>query len=270
MRTRVRAGDSSAFAELFDQLRPRGLQPRLPADRRLVDRRGRDGRDLPGGLAAARAGRPRGRLAAALAAGHRHQHRAQPAPQQPPLPGRRDAAAAAEFAVPDHADEVAGRLDDRRRIAAALTALATLRRPNARSSRCAWARAWTTRPRRRRSASRSAPSPPGCPGPARSCASSPRPNGRPPGSQVGVGDRASDRVGDGDSAQESSREAGRRPPRPTDKRRSHKRDPARTGRKPMNANTSRQNPAEWDESAQLLPGRRGTCRRAVTSSTRSV
>ncbi|MFI7658265.1 RNA polymerase sigma factor [Micromonospora parva] len=36
---------------------------------------------------------------------------------------------AADLTVPDHADEVAGRLDDRRRIAAALDALARLRRP---------------------------------------------------------------------------------------------------------------------------------------------
>ncbi|MHA4949600.1 RNA polymerase sigma factor [Micromonospora sp. SD19] len=44
---------------------------------------------------------------------------------------RRVAAAliAADLTVPDHADEVAGRLDDRRRIAAALDALARLRRP---------------------------------------------------------------------------------------------------------------------------------------------
>ncbi|MFF9346994.1 RNA polymerase sigma factor [Streptomyces sp. NPDC014734] len=39
------------------------------------------------------------------------------------------AAARAETAVPDHAEEVAGRVDDRRRLAAALTALAMLRRP---------------------------------------------------------------------------------------------------------------------------------------------
>ncbi len=38
----------------------------------------------------------------------------------------------------------------------------------------------------------------------------------------------------------------------------------------MNTNTSRQNPAEWDEDAQLPPTRRATCRWAVTSSTRSV
>ncbi|RSS59285.1 RNA polymerase sigma factor [Streptomyces sp. WAC01280] len=39
------------------------------------------------------------------------------------------AAGAAGAAVPDHASEVAGRLDDRRRIAATLRALGTLRRP---------------------------------------------------------------------------------------------------------------------------------------------
>ena len=36
---------------------------------------------------------------------------------------------ASDFTVPDHADEVAGRLDDSRRIAAAIDALARLRRP---------------------------------------------------------------------------------------------------------------------------------------------
>jgi RNA polymerase sigma-70 factor (ECF subfamily) len=39
------------------------------------------------------------------------------------------AAAAAELSVPDHAEEVADRVDDRRRLATALTALAALRRP---------------------------------------------------------------------------------------------------------------------------------------------
>ncbi|WP_430502658.1 RNA polymerase sigma factor [Micromonospora trifolii] len=44
---------------------------------------------------------------------------------------RRVAAAllASDFTLPDHADEVAGRLDDSRRIAAAIDALARLRRP---------------------------------------------------------------------------------------------------------------------------------------------
>ncbi|MEU8405538.1 sigma-70 family RNA polymerase sigma factor [Micromonospora sp. NPDC048842] len=36
---------------------------------------------------------------------------------------------ASDFTLPDHADEVAGRLDDSRRIAAAIDALARLRRP---------------------------------------------------------------------------------------------------------------------------------------------
>jgi len=40
-----------------------------------------------------------------------------------------NAAAAADLAVPDHADDVADRIDDRRRLADALTALAALRRP---------------------------------------------------------------------------------------------------------------------------------------------
>jgi RNA polymerase sigma-70 factor (ECF subfamily) len=39
------------------------------------------------------------------------------------------AAAAAELSVPDHAEDVAGRVDDRRRLATALTALAALRPP---------------------------------------------------------------------------------------------------------------------------------------------
>ncbi|MFD7492490.1 RNA polymerase sigma factor, partial [Streptomyces sp. NPDC059832] len=45
-------------------------------------------------------------------------HRSPPRP--PPQAGT---------ALPDHAEEVAGRVDDRRRLAAALTALAALRRP---------------------------------------------------------------------------------------------------------------------------------------------
>lgn len=69
------------------RLRPRCLQPCLPADRGLVDGRGRDGRDLHGGVAPAGQGRPGGRFPAAVAAGHRHQHRAQPVPEQPAVPG---------------------------------------------------------------------------------------------------------------------------------------------------------------------------------------
>lgn len=47
--------------------------------------------------------------------------------EQPPLPGRGRLERGGE--TPDHAEEVAGQLDDRRRIGAVLTALGALRRP---------------------------------------------------------------------------------------------------------------------------------------------
>ncbi|MGW0708227.1 RNA polymerase sigma factor [Streptomyces sp. NPDC002643] len=128
MRTRVRAGESSAFAELFDSYARAVYNHafRLTADwsvaedvmaatfleawrlREKVDPEGGSLRPWLLGIATNTA---------------RNQYRS----------NRRyraaaHAAAAAELSVPDHADEVADRVDDRRRLATALTALAELRR----------------------------------------------------------------------------------------------------------------------------------------------
>ncbi|MGW4909827.1 RNA polymerase sigma factor [Streptomyces sp. NPDC004270] len=128
MRTRVRAGDSSAFSELFDSYARAVYNHafRLTADwstaedvmaatfmeawrlREKVDPTGGSLRPWLLGIATNTA---------------RNQYRS----------NRRyraaAAAAAAELSVPDHAEEVAARLDDRERLATALTALASLRRP---------------------------------------------------------------------------------------------------------------------------------------------
>lgn len=112
-------------------LRPERLQPRLPADRRLVGRRGRDGDDLHGGLATPGEGGPRGGsvrpwllgVATNVARNHCRGNRRYRAAAVAYA-----AAGPAEASVPDHASEVAGRIDDRRRIAATLRALGTLRR----------------------------------------------------------------------------------------------------------------------------------------------
>ncbi|MGW2964643.1 RNA polymerase sigma factor [Streptomyces sp. NPDC001220] len=129
MRTRIRAGDSSAFAELFDTYARAVYNHafRLTADwstaedvmaatfmeawrlREKVDPTGGSLRPWLLGIATNTA---------------RNQYRS----------NRRyraaaTAAAAAELSVPDHAEEVADRLDDRERLATALTALASLRRP---------------------------------------------------------------------------------------------------------------------------------------------
>ncbi|WUB66883.1 sigma-70 family RNA polymerase sigma factor [Streptomyces sp. NBC_00582] len=129
LRTRVRAGESSAFAELFDAYARAVYNHafRLTADwsvaedvmaatfleawrlREKVDPEGGSLRPWLLGIATNTA---------------RNQYRS----------NRRyraaaNAAAAAELSVPDHADEVADRVDDRRRLATALTALARLRRP---------------------------------------------------------------------------------------------------------------------------------------------
>ncbi|MFD9434816.1 RNA polymerase sigma factor [Streptomyces sp. NPDC060002] len=129
MRTRVRAGESSAFAELFDDYARAVYNHafRLTADWSTAEDvmaatfmeawRLRDRVDPEGGSL-------RPWLLGIATNTARNQHRS----------NRRyraaaGAAAAAELSVPDHADEVADRIDDRRRLATALTALATLRRP---------------------------------------------------------------------------------------------------------------------------------------------
>ncbi|MFE4665496.1 RNA polymerase sigma factor [Streptomyces sp. NPDC056716] len=129
LRTRIRAGDPSAYGELFDSYARAVYNHafRLTADwsaaedvmaatfmeawklRERVDPEGGSLRPWLLGIATNTA---------------RNQFRS----------NRRyraaaNAAAAAELSVPDHADEVAGRIDDRRRLASVLTSLAALRRP---------------------------------------------------------------------------------------------------------------------------------------------
>ncbi|MFF5014417.1 RNA polymerase sigma factor [Streptomyces sp. NPDC001165] len=129
MRTRVRAGESNAFAELFDSYARAVYNHafRLTADWAVAEDvmaatfleawRLRDRVDPEGGSL-------RPWLLGIATNTARNQYRS----------NRRyraaaSAAAAAELSVPDHADEVAERVDDRRRLATALTALAGLRRP---------------------------------------------------------------------------------------------------------------------------------------------
>ncbi|MFJ2130587.1 RNA polymerase sigma factor [Streptomyces sp. NPDC087845] len=129
MRTRVRAGEPSAFAELFDSYARTVCNHafRLTADWATAE-------DV---MAATfmEAWRLRGRvdheggslrlwllgIATNTARNQTRSNRRYRAAAT--------AAARAETAVPDHAEEVDGRVDDRRRLAAALTALAALRRP---------------------------------------------------------------------------------------------------------------------------------------------
>nr|QIY60412.1 RNA polymerase sigma factor [Streptomyces sp. RPA4-2] len=129
MRTRARAGDPSAFAELYDS-HARAVYNhafRLAPDWsaaedvmaetfmeawRLRDRIEAEGGSLRPWLLG---------VATNVARGHYRSNRRYRAAA--------NAAAEAETALPDHADEVTGRLDDRRRLAAALHALAALRRP---------------------------------------------------------------------------------------------------------------------------------------------
>ena len=80
-----------------------------------------------------------------------------------------------EEAVPDFADELAGRIDDSAALRRLAAGLAALRRPSGMCSRCACGPAWTTRRRPARWVSRSGPCAPGCPGPATSSARRPRP-----------------------------------------------------------------------------------------------
>ncbi|GAX54284.1 RNA polymerase sigma factor [Streptomyces olivochromogenes] len=129
MRTRVRAGESSAFAELFDSYARAVYNHafRLTADWstaedvmaatfleawRLRDRVDPEGGSLRPWLLGIATNTARNQ--------YRSNRRYRRAAQ---------AAAAAELSVPDHAEDVAGQVDDRRRLATALTALATLRPP---------------------------------------------------------------------------------------------------------------------------------------------
>ncbi|MGW2932123.1 RNA polymerase sigma factor [Streptomyces sp. NPDC001156] len=129
MRTRVRAGDSSAFAELFDSYARAVYNHafRLTADWsaaedvmaatfmeawRLRDKVEPEGGSLRPWLLGIATNTARNQYRS------NRRYRAAAA-----------AAAAAEPVVPDHADEVADRVDDRRRLVTALTALAALRRP---------------------------------------------------------------------------------------------------------------------------------------------
>ncbi|MGW7441503.1 RNA polymerase sigma factor [Streptomyces sp. NPDC054849] len=129
LRTRIRAGDPSAFGELYDSYARAvynhafRLAPDWAAAEdvmaetfmeawRLRHRIDPEGGSLRPWLLG---------VATNVARGHYRSNRRYRAAAR--------AAAEAETALPDHAEEVAGRLDDRRRIAAALRALAVLRRP---------------------------------------------------------------------------------------------------------------------------------------------
>ncbi|MGW0825931.1 RNA polymerase sigma factor [Streptomyces sp. NPDC002845] len=129
MRTRIRAGDSSAFAELYDMYARAVYNHafRLAADWstaedvmattfmeawRLRDRVDPEGGSLRPWLLGIATNTARNQFRS------NRRYRA-----------AAEAAAAAELSVPDHAEEVADRLDGRQRLATALTALAALRRP---------------------------------------------------------------------------------------------------------------------------------------------
>ncbi len=129
MRTRVRAGESSAFAELFDSYARAVYNHafRLTADWSTAEDvmaatfleawRLRDRVDPEGGSL-------RPWLLGIATNTARNQYRSNRRYRQ-----AAQAAAAAELSVPDHAEDVAGQVDDRCRLATALTALATLRPP---------------------------------------------------------------------------------------------------------------------------------------------
>ncbi|WP_020136003.1 RNA polymerase sigma factor [Streptomyces sp. 351MFTsu5.1] len=130
MRTRIRAGDPDAFAELYDQCARSVYNHafRLTADWSVAEDvmsatfmeawRRRTSVDADGGSL-----RPwLFGIATNVARSHCRGNRRY----------RAAAGAVAAAGVPeiaDHADETAGRVDDRRRIAATVTALAALRRP---------------------------------------------------------------------------------------------------------------------------------------------
>ncbi|GGK91224.1 hypothetical protein GCM10010094_60230 [Streptomyces flaveus] len=129
IRTRVRAGDSSAYAELFDTYSRAVYNHafRLTADWSTAEDvmaatfmeawRLRDRVDPEGGSL-------RPWLLGIATNTARNQYRSNRRYRR-----AANAAAAAELSVPDHAEEVADRVDDRQRLTTALTALAALRRP---------------------------------------------------------------------------------------------------------------------------------------------
>lgn len=242
MRARIRAGDPQAFAELFDEY-ARILYNhafRLTADWAAAEDvvsatfmeawRGRQRVDADGGslrpwllgiatnLVRAQSRSNRRFKAAALAA------------------------AQAETAVADHADEVAGRIDDRRAPG----------RHRHRSGRAAAHRA--------RSAQPVPVAGPGLrhhrPGPGR-----PRRNGPLP-PLTGPYQAAQTR-GYGNA----SRFPGTPACGSTGKRRPQHRGPARPGRNPVNMNQSRLTPDEWQETARLVSLDEADFPRAATPST---
>ncbi|MEU0785750.1 RNA polymerase sigma factor [Streptomyces sp. NPDC006173] len=130
IRTRVRAGDPSAFAELYDSYARAvynhafRLAPDWSAAEDVMAETFMEAWRLRHQILA-EGGSLRPWLlgvATNVARSHYRSNRRYRAAAE--------AAAKAEMTLPDHADVVAGQLDDRRRIAATLRALAALRRPD--------------------------------------------------------------------------------------------------------------------------------------------
>ncbi len=132
MRTRVRTGDPDAFAELFDAYARAVYNHafRLTADRSAAEDvmsttfmeawRRRASVEADGGsLRPWLLGIATNVARSQYRSNRRYRNAAEAA----------EAAGAAQEQVEDHAEETAGRLDDRRRIAATLTALSLLKRP---------------------------------------------------------------------------------------------------------------------------------------------
>lgn len=221
VRTRVRDGDPAAFAELFDAYARTVYNHafRLTADWsvaedvmsatfleawRLRDRVDPEGGSLRPWLLG---------VATNIARNHcRGNRRYRAAVAVGALAGT------AALEVPDHADLVAGRVDDQRRLSAVLTALARLRRPEREVlTLCLWE--------------------------GLEYAEAAEALGVPVGTVRSRLSRARTRLRKlADAETEPMR------PPPTDRRGPRERGPARTGRNPMNAH-----PSEWEETARLLP-----------------